>query len=133
MLPPTRDFTQTGCTVNARLVTYEQLERWYCCNQCGGAIVHKSRWDTGSETSTDFAECGACGARDFVSRRLYERQEREFPYRLRALPEELQSLVQQVDPVTYEQAIEELFGTPRDQSVPVDHTRGRSKLFKKGG
>lgn len=108
MLPPTRDFTRTGCTVGARLVTYQQLEKDYVCNACGGAIVHRmARKD---DQTVDWAECGSCKARDFVSARRYELQAKEYPLVVVELPAHLRALFRPQQPMTADQAIADLYG-----------------------
>jgi len=104
----TRDFTRTGCTVGARLVTYEQLTKGYVCNICGGAIVHKIARENGE--TVDWAECGHCHKRDFVREWLYEKQVAEFPVLVYELPTELRNLIKPPQNLTFEQATEDLFG-----------------------
>ena len=101
MLPPTRDFTRTGCTVGARIVTYQQLEQHYVCDTCGGAIVHRMARE--NDQAVDWAECGRCKARGFVSQRLYDLQCREYHTLVKELPPELATLLPA--PVTPEQAV----------------------------
>ena len=60
----TRCFSREGCVVGARLVTYEQLQEQYVCNECGGRVVHKMAWSESAGRSIDYAECAECGARD---------------------------------------------------------------------
>lgn len=108
MLRHTRDFTRSGCTVGARLVTYRQLEDRYVCNACGGRIVSKARHSTNG--SNYYAECAQCQARDFVSIYQYDKQTREFPFVVDELPDELKVLFTVARPtVSAEQAISELF------------------------
>jgi len=109
MLPHTGDFTRTGCTIGTRLVTYAQLTRYYVCNECGGAIVHHIARQNGQ--TVDWAECGNCHGRDFVSARFYDKQVKEFPLVVMALAPELRNLIQpNREHVTAEQAIADLYG-----------------------
>lgn len=105
----TTDFDRYGCTVGARRVKYTELEQWYVCANCGGKPVHHVGRENG--LTIDWAECGDCGERDFISRRLYDRQLQEFPIVLDNLPDELRELFPQSEPlnVTAEEAIASLY------------------------
>jgi len=108
MLPHTRDFTRHGCTVGARLVTYNQLEEWFVCNKCGGSIVHHIK--RVENQTVDFAACGQCGSRDFVSLRRYEHQLADFPDVIAGLPDNLKALfAQPASTITAAQAVAELY------------------------
>jgi hypothetical protein len=106
----TRDFDRYGCIIGARHVSYALLERWYVCRECGGSPVHKIKRIDG--VSRDWAECTACGMRDFIPQWLYDLQVADAPGIIERLPESLRALFPEKAPldITAEQAISDLYG-----------------------
>ena len=106
----TTDFTRDGCTVGARRVTYQALEQWYVCRECGGKPVHHI--GRVNDQPLDWAECGDCKGRDFIPQWLYSRQCREYGEIVDHLPDELRELFPSPEPLNIdaEQAIADLYG-----------------------
>jgi len=105
----TRDFDRRGCIVGARFVTYQELQQWYVCRECGSAPVHHI--ERINDITRDWAECAQCGARDFIPQWLYDRQCLEHSEIIDNLPDELRALFPEPEPlgVDGEQAIAQLF------------------------
>jgi DNA-directed RNA polymerase subunit RPC12/RpoP len=106
----TLGFDRDGCIVGARFVTYRQLETRFVCANCGGNIIHHIKRE--NDQTIDWAECGECGCRDFISQRYYDRQCREYYEILENLPPDMRALFPQREPLrmTADEAIADLFG-----------------------
>ena len=105
------DLDRYGLTVGGRRITYDGLKH-YLCNDCGGCIVHKFRWN--GETTVDEVCCGICGGTDIVHEATFQRQVTEADEVLAGLPPALRALIA---PETEEskchsgiEAIADLFG-----------------------
>ena len=124
MLPSTRDFTLTGCTVGARLVTYRQLEEYYRCNVCGDAnITYRTQGD--GDQAIHWAECAQCQARDFVSKQRYEQQIAEWPGIVAGLPDELRTALGAAAIVEVDRVIA---NQERDSAILADRPRPPKRL-----
>jgi len=105
----THSFDRNGCIIGARFVSYSELQQWYVCRECGGKPVHHiGRED---EQTVDWAECADCGARDFISLRLYQKQLADVPRIIEMLPEKLRALFPEKEEldITAQEAIDQLF------------------------
>lgn len=105
----TRDFEREGCIIGARPVSYRILERGFVCIACGGKPVHHFARIDG--VTQDWAECGHCKCRDFISQRRYDAQCVEYYEILEKLPPSLRALFPKAEPYqgTADDAIAELF------------------------
>ena len=105
----THSFDRRGCIVGAKYVTYTTLKQWYVCRNCGGTVVRKIRRI--DDVTTDWAECGTCDCRDFISQRRYDRQCVEYTEIVESLPPDLRELFPTREPLQMDaqQATDELF------------------------
>ena len=78
------DFTRDDCQLGHRRISYACLEREYRCNDCGTRIT--TRW---SDRDGWRPACLACGGRDFIHEREYQRQKWDALEVLEGLPAEL--------------------------------------------
>jgi hypothetical protein len=99
-----RFFDRQGCIVGLKFRTYSTLEQWYVCNWCGGQIVHYFTQDR------DYAHCADCQSENFIPLWLFEKQVVEGPSIVATLPAEVQALFKHEEPVSAQQAIDELYG-----------------------
>ena len=99
-----RFFDREGCIVGLKFRTYTTLETWWLCNWCGGRIVHHFSADR------DWACCADCESENFIPQWLFDKQVAEGPGIVETLPEDIQALFYHVEPVSFEQAIDELYG-----------------------
>ena len=76
------EFGRYGCIVGERTITYATLRREWRCNECAGGIVLKFADDW-------YAECGRCGACDFIHEAQAARERHEALEVLDGLPPEL--------------------------------------------
>ena len=93
----THGFDRDGCIIGGKFIKYAALTQWYVCADCGGTPVHHI--DRVDDATVDYAECAACGCRDFISQRYYDRQKDEFYEILEGLTPELRALVPQPEPI----------------------------------
>lgn len=99
-----RHFDRHGCIIGLKFRTYASLEKWYVCNWCGSQIVHHF------SKERDWAQCNNCGSENFIPQWLFDKQCMEGPGIVKTLPEDVQALFSKIEPVSMEQAIDEIWG-----------------------
>lgn len=87
------DFTRDDCLVGRKRRTYETLRREYVCNVAGGRLDTQWSDDTAEYPEHWFIRCSACGGRDFIHEREYQRQECEAAEVLEGLPAEFAAIL----------------------------------------
>lgn len=84
------NFTRTDCQLGDKRMNYFVLIRDYRCQKCSGAIAIKSYADESTGwLATCWAECGLCGAQDFIHTRELVRQQQQAVEVLDGLPPQL--------------------------------------------
>jgi DNA-directed RNA polymerase subunit RPC12/RpoP len=86
------NFTRDDCKLSRRHVSYEALQREYCCAECEGRLVMKPPSERIEEWHI---ECGRCGSVNFIHQHEVARQKVDAIEVIAGLPADLAVLVNQ--------------------------------------